>query len=139
MWRYHAKFKSASGFELYHKIRRGSQDYQHAEIESGEKKQVSSRFALFAFCIFLEGYKARERGNQRSDTADINCDKQCCIVFGKSREQYCGRHVTYQLARSDSAQKRVLRYDIDTRSLTAGIRDIFPEKTKNAQKVKRSP
>ena len=69
---------------LHHKIGSRAQNYQHTEIEGGEKEKIASRFALFAFCIFLEGDKTCERGDECADAADVHRDKQSGVVFGEA-------------------------------------------------------
>ena len=62
--------------------------------------------------IFTEGDKARKWGYQSTDTADVYAKQKLSVIIGKLREEYCRRHVAYQLAgkradkKSSAFQKR---------------------------------
>ena len=58
-------------------------------------------------CVFLEGDKACEGGDERSRAADVYTDKEVCIVFGKLRKKNCRGNVAYKLTGNDTCNKNV--------------------------------
>lgn len=73
------------------------QDGQEAQIRPGEDEEVGAREVEAHRKIRLEGNETRHRGDERTETADIDTEEKRGVVFRVRREHDRRRYIAHNL------------------------------------------
>ena len=73
-------------------------DNKEAKVQRCKQSDILQRLALDMRGVLAEGDKARQRGNERTYTTDINTEEQLLVVCCKLGQEKCRGHIAYHLA-----------------------------------------
>ena len=82
--------------------------YGHkSEIDCGKQDNILLGLLRVVLLVLGEGDETCQGSNEGSQTADIDCRKQACVVCGKVGQKYGARHVTDALTGQDTEEQCV--------------------------------
>ena len=77
-------------------------------VYKGEKTKIGTPLSRVLFYISTEGNETRERGDQRTGTADVDTEEEGAVIVGETGEEDRARYVADDLAREDAEEKSAL-------------------------------
>ena len=77
-------------------------------VYKGEKTKIGTPLPRVRFYISTEGNETRERGNQRTGTADVDTKEEGAVIVGETGEEDRARYVADDLAGEDAEEKSTL-------------------------------